>query len=168
MEPKVEVCSQLVLLKDDGEFTTKQQEVLLEKYKVKCSTRPLRTGRAKEYPEQDTSEWRELTCHGDPDYIKAALKEALQLCEVTRLAKEKETPDEKRRLEATNDKISDMITEKEARKEANIKAHKERMQQEHDEALKRRTAQAQQKAWFEAWHNIVHGGASNTSAGNLR
>ena len=96
-KPEMEVsCKKKrpVLLKDGRELNTKQQEVLLEKYKVKCTTRPLRAGRAKEYTEQDTSEWRELTCHGEADYIKVALKEALHLCEVTRLAKEKETPDE--------------------------------------------------------------------------
>ena len=67
--------------------------------------------------DQDISEWRELTCHGEPDYIKSVLKDALHLCEVTRLARENETPCQQRqRLKAKNDKTCNMISAKEARK----------------------------------------------------
>ena len=52
-KPEMEVSCKPVLLKDGRELNTKQQEVLLEKYKVKCTTRPLRAGRAKEYTEQE-------------------------------------------------------------------------------------------------------------------
>ena len=122
-----------VLLKDGRELNTKQQEVLLEKYKVKCTTRPLRAGRAREYPDQDTSEWRELTCHGYVDNIKAARQKALNLCEETRLRKNMETPDERRqRLEAKNDKTSNLISTKEAKKEATM--------HDHAEATKRKAA----------------------------
>ena len=94
MEPELEVSCRPALLKDGGELTTEQQDFLLVTYNVKCTTRPLRAGRAKEYPEQDTSAWRELTCHGHIDNIKAARRKALDLCEVTRLTKENETAGE--------------------------------------------------------------------------
>ena len=58
MEAELEGWSKPRLLKDGGELTTEQQDFLLDTYNVKCTTRPLRAGRAKEYPEQDTSEWR--------------------------------------------------------------------------------------------------------------
>ena len=72
MEAELDVSCKPVILKDGGELTTEQQDLLRTEYNVKCTTRPLRAGRAKEYPEQDTSEWRELTCHGEADYIKFA------------------------------------------------------------------------------------------------
>ena len=55
MEAELEVSFKPVILKDGGELTTEQQAGLLETFGVKCTTRPLRAGRAKEYPEQDTS-----------------------------------------------------------------------------------------------------------------
>ena len=150
MEAELEVCCQPLLLKDGGELTTEQQDLLRVTYNVKCTTRPLRAGRAKEYPEQDTSEWRELTCHGNVDNIKAARQRALELCEETRRAKENETAGQRQqRLEAKNDKISHMISTKEAKREANIKAHKERMMKEHQEALERRAAETEAKAYLE-------------------
>ena len=149
----LEVCCQPLLLKHGGELTTKQQDDLRVKYNVKCTTRPLRAGRAKElqeFPGQDTSEWRELTCYGDVDRIKAAHQKALELCEETRRAKENETAGERQqRLEAKNDKISHMMCTKEAKREANIKAHKERMMKEHQEALERRAAETEAKAYLE-------------------
>ena len=144
MEAELEVCCQPLLLKDGGELTTEQQDLLRVTYNVKCTTRPLRAGRAKEYPEQDTSEWRELTCHGNVDNIKAARQRALELCEETRRAKENETAGQRQqRLEAKNDKISHMISTKEAKREANIQAHKEGMMKEHQEALRRRAAETE-------------------------
>ena len=87
--------------------------------------------------------------------------EEKELCEVTRLARENETAGQRQqRLEAKNDKISNMISAKEAKKEANIKAHNERMRQEHAEANRRKSrqalllAQVEHKAWFEAFHNV--------------
>ena len=115
MEVELHVCCQPVILKDGGELTTVQQESLWTSYDVKCTTRPLRAGRAREYPDQDTSEWRELTCQGPVDKIKAACEKALNLCEETRLRKNMETPDERqKRLEAKNDKTSNLISTKEA------------------------------------------------------
>ena len=117
MEAELEVSFKPVILKDGGELTTEQQAELLQEYGVKCTTRPLRAGRAKEYPEQDTSEWRELTCHGHVDRIKTARQKALELCEVTRRAKENETAGQRQqRLEAKNDRISNMISAKDAKK----------------------------------------------------
>ena len=117
MEAELEVMCKPVILKDGGELTTEQQAGLLQVYHVKRGTRPLRAGRAKEYPEQDTSEWRELTCHGHVDNIKAAHLKALKLCDETRLARENETADQRQqRLEAKNDKISHMISTRDAKK----------------------------------------------------
>ena len=152
----LEVCCQPLLLKHGGELTTKQQDDLRVKYNVKCTTRPLRAGRAKElqeFPGQDTSEWRELTCYGDVDRIKAAHQKALELCEETRRARENETAEErKQRLEAKNNKISIMISTKEARKEENIRAHRERAMKEHREAQRRKAAEKNwaSQAWW-AW-----------------
>ena len=50
---ELQVCSQPFVLKDGGELTTEQQDFLRHKYTVKCTTRPLRAGRAKEYTEQE-------------------------------------------------------------------------------------------------------------------
>ena len=158
----LEVCCQPHVLRHGGELTTKQQDELQKKYNVKCTTRPLRAGRAKEYPDQDTSEWRELTCYGDVDRIKAAHQEALELCEETRRARENETADERQqRLEAKNDKISYMISTKEAKREANIQAHKERTMKEHKEAQRRRAAEKHRasQAWWasQAWQQQAQG-----------
>ena len=154
-----EVNCQPHLLRDGGELTTKQQDELKKEYHVKCTTRPLRAGRVKElqelFPGEDTSEWRELTCHGDVDRIKAAFQKALELCEETRRARNNETGEErKQRLEAKNNKISIMISTKEARKEENIRAHRERAMKEHREAQRRKAAEknwASQAWWDWAW-----------------
>ena len=47
MEADLEVYFKPVILKDGGELTTEQQAELLKEYGVKCTTRPLRAGRAK-------------------------------------------------------------------------------------------------------------------------
>ena len=123
------VCQLPVLLKDGAELTTEQQRSIMQQFHVKCTTRPLRHGRAGVHSTEDTREWRELSCHGPVGKVEAALEEAKRLCEETRLQRTVETPDEQRqRLEAKNDKTSNMISAEEARKEANIKAHKERSQ----------------------------------------
>ena len=80
MEAELEVLCMCKpdILKGGGELTTEQQTELQQEYGIKCTTRPLRKGRAKEYPEQDSSEWRELTCHGHVRNIEAAhLKAAI-------------------------------------------------------------------------------------------
>ena len=90
-----EIWTSPIIVKGGGELTTEQQTQLSNKFDLKCTTRPMRAGRMKEYPGQDTSDWKELTCYGRGlNNVNSAVLEALQLCKETQLAKEKETPEE--------------------------------------------------------------------------
>ena len=115
------LCKVPVLLKDGGELTTNQQQSILNDFQVKCTTRPVRNGRAGQAgadSTEDTRSWRELTFWGPAKKVEAAVKEAKRLCEETRLQRTMETPEEQqKRLEAKNDRISNLISAKEARKE---------------------------------------------------
>ena len=45
-EELIVLCKMPVLLKDGGELTTDQQQSIMKQFQVKCTTRPLRHGRA--------------------------------------------------------------------------------------------------------------------------
>ena len=95
----------------------------MQQFHVKCTTRPLRHGRAGVHSTEDTRDWRELTFHGPVGKVEAALEEAKRLCKETRLQRSMETADERqKRLQAKIDKTSNLISAKEAKQTANIKA----------------------------------------------
>ena len=87
-----------------------------------------------------------MSFHGDPDNIKAAVQKALDFCNDTRLQRSMETPEEEqKRLEAKNDRISNLISAKEAKKEANRREHEERCINNHNVAIKRKKKEKKQK-----------------------
>ena len=118
-EDYIVLCKAPVLVKDGGELTTDQQRSIMNTFKVKCTTRPVRNGRAGQAGStEETGTWRELTFWGPSKKIAAAVKEAKRLCEETRLQRENESPEERgERLAAKEKRISNLISAKVARKE---------------------------------------------------
>ena len=74
-EDYIVLCKAPVLVKDGGELTTDQQRSIMNTFKVKCTTRPVRNGRAGQAGStEETGPWRELTFWGPSKKLRLQLK----------------------------------------------------------------------------------------------